>query len=155
MHTIALSLITLLTTQPAPAVNQNAFDFLAGSWKANIWGGVFEETWTKPIGNSVTQMGRHTAKGKLTFMEFGSVEKAADGSWAMFLIFGEVSKQAPAVGFKLTEAKKGEVLFVNAKNEFPTHIRYTSKSKNEMTCVIYGRADGKEEREVFNFKRVK
>lgn len=47
------------------------------------------------------------------------------------------------------------VEFHDPLNDFPTNIRYEAMGKDKFRCTIYGRADGKKEEEIFNFRRAK
>jgi len=131
--------------------------FLAGSWTAEIWGGVFEEVWLAPKADSIIGLGRHSAEGKTTFMENATIQKSKDGAWTLYITLGldGASSKTP-IAFKLQEFVAGKsVTFANLKNEYPTHVAYTNVSKDKMKCVISGRADGKEASDTFNFVRVK
>ncbi len=151
---IQLTTIAMNTNNIKPDISE--FSFLTGTWECNVWGGTFEEVWNAPKANSITNMGRHFKNGTMSFMEFGSIELDADSKWNLHMIFGKLGEgEKKPTSFELESFKKGEVIFVNKQNDFPTHIKYSSVNKNSMTCVIYGRADGKEEKEIFNFKKSK
>ena len=130
------------------------FGFLTGTWECSVWEGIFEEVWNTPRGNSITNMGRHFKDGKMTFMEFVSIEQDANGGWGMHMIFGQLQKgEKKPTSFKLDSFKENEVVFVNLKNDFPTHIKYWKPAENKLNCLISGRADGKEEKTLFEFKK--
>lgn len=133
------------------------FSFLTGTWTAEIWGGIFEETWLAPKGETVVGLGRHTANGKTTFVEFASIERSKDGDWTLFMILGSPkSGQKTPKPFKLSKSVPGKMVeFVDPLNDFPTNIKYEAMGKDKFRCTIYGRADGKKEEEVFNFIRAK
>lgn len=129
--------------------------FMTGSWEAEIWGGVFEETWLPARGDSMVGVGRHVSAGRTTFVESMTIELCS-GKWTMFMILGSPSKRDKSpVPFDLLEFVAGEsCTFANPANEFPTHIKYDQAADGELKCVIFGRADGAEQSEVFEFRRV-
>lgn len=152
-------MLTLLATtmMVAPDFSLEDASFLTGTWTANIWDGVFEEVWLPPKAGTMVSIGRHTTSEKTTFMESAALQKSKTGVWTLYMILGSpASGPKTPVAFELKESVKGKsVTFFNPKNDFPTHIEYSSSGKNAMNCVISGRADGKEESETFNFSRVK
>ncbi len=136
-------------------VKETDFVFLSGSWEAEIWGGVFEETWSIPKGGTMTHMGRHTRDGKTSFIEFASIEQV-EGKWALYIMLGAPSKGAktPAV-FALEKALKGDITFYSPTNDYPTRIRYQGDGLSSMTATLTGREDGKDKSDIFRFKRKK
>jgi hypothetical protein len=114
----------------------NDFAFLTGTWKAEIHGGTFEETWSKPEGGTMQGYGRQLNEGKTLFMEFLSIEPDGDGL-AMYIILG-----APSEGdkkpkkFRLTSLKENEATFEFPENDFPNKIVYKLLDKNSMDCTL-------------------
>lgn len=128
---------------------------MTGSWEAEIWGGVFEETWSVPRGETLTHMGRHTSEGQTGFLEFASIEKK-EGKWGMYVMLGAPSKgDKKPTPFGLEKAAKGDVTFYSATNDYPTRIRYQGEGKDTMTVTLTGKENGMDKSDVFNFKRVK
>lgn len=136
-------------------VTEKDFGFLSGSWEAEIWGGVFEETWSVPRAGTLTHMGRHTSDGTTGFLEFASIEKK-DGRWTLFVMLGKPSSgDKKPTPFVLEKATKGDFTFFSPTNAYPTRIRYQGEGKDTMTATLYGKEDGKDKTDVFNFKKVK
>lgn len=136
-------------------VTEKDFGFMAGSWEAEIWGGIFEETWSVPRGQTMTHMGRHTSEGATSFLEFASIERK-DGKWTMFVMLGAPSKgDKKPTPFVLEKASKGDLTFYSAVNDYPTRIRYQGQGKETMTASLSGTQNGEAKSDVFNFKRVR
>lgn len=137
-------------------VTEKDFAFLTGAWEAEIWRGVFEETWSVPRAGTITHMGRHTSEGKTGFIEFSTIEKDKEGRWTLFLLLGSPSKgdKKPSA-FVLSKAARGDLTFVNPTNDYPTKIRYQGEGKDTMTATLSGRQNGADQSDVFNFNRVK
>ncbi|MCE9558277.1 MAG: DUF6265 family protein [Armatimonadetes bacterium] len=129
--------------------------FMTGSWEAEIWGGVFEETWLPPGAGTMVGVGRHISAGRTTFVESMTIEFCS-GTWTMFMILGSPSKgDKSPVPFDLLEFVPGEsCTFTNLGNDFPTRIKYDRATDGELKCVIFGRSDSAEQSEVFDFRRV-
>ena len=137
-------------------VTDKDFAFLAGSWEADIWGGIFEESWSVPRAGTITHMGRHTSEGKTGFIEFSTIERDKEGRWTLFLLLGSPSKgdKKPSA-FVLDKAAKGDMTFVNPANDYPTTIRYQGEGRDTMTATLSGKQKGVDQSDVFNFIRVK
>lgn len=135
-------------------IKESDFAFLTGSWEAQIWGGVFEEVWSKPAGGTITHMGRLLVEGKTSFIEFSSIEKDRQGRWTLYVMLGAPSRgDKKPVPFMLQKAAKGDLTFVNPQNAYPSSIRYQGEGKNVMTATLQGTQDGKDQTDIFNFKR--
>ena len=147
----AAALATTFISTETPKLEDLAF--MAGAWKCEIWGGVFEEYWTPPTSDSMQGCGRHIAGGKTGFMEFMSIENGKDGL-VMHMLLGAPSKgDKKPVPFKLISFDGKTALFENPSNDFPTRIAYI-KEGNGMSCYIEGVQNGKKTREDFKFERI-
>lgn len=137
-------------------VSDEDFAFLTGAWEAEIWGGVFEETWSVPRAGTITHMGRHTSGGNTGFIEFSTIEKDREGRWTLFLLLGSPSKgdKKPSA-FVLDRASEGDLTFVNPTNDYPTAIHYQGDGRENLTATLSGRHKGADQTDVFNFKKVK
>lgn len=136
-------------------IKESDFAFLTGSWEAQIWGGTFEEVWSKPAGGTITHMGRLLVEGKTSFIEFSSIERDKEGRWTLYVMLGAPSRgDKKPVPFVLEKAAKGDLTFLNPLNAFPSSIRYQGEGKAVMTATLKGTQNGNDQTDVFNFKRV-
>jgi hypothetical protein len=127
--------------------------WMAGTWQAVIWGGVFEEFWTPPNGGTMLGVGRHLDNGKTHFIEFMSVEPSAEGL-TMWMMVGSPSRGSQKiVPFFLADLTSHSAIFENKEHDFPSKISYTRLEEGKMQCVIEGAKSGESCREEFNFVR--
>jgi hypothetical protein len=148
------ALVLSVAMAQTPKVEDLAW--LAGNWSCEIWGGTFEENWSKPSGGTMQAMGRHIADGKTGMMEFLSLELVG-GKVAMFIAVGTLSKgPQPPDRFDLIKLDGKSAVFEREKeDDFPKTISYTLKSADAMDCVLTGSQNGKEQRADFHFVRQK
>jgi hypothetical protein len=129
-------LLPLLAVLANPSVDDLAW--MTGTWRCEIWGGQFEETWTRPEGGTMMGTGRLIVDGKTTFMEFMSVQPGEDGLTMWITLGDPAAPERRTVPFRLTEITKLSATFENPKNEFPSRIRYERRGER-----LYCRIDGK------------
>jgi hypothetical protein len=53
--------------------------FISGRWQGNMEGGIAEEQWSVPAGDSMMGMFRHVKGGKAVFYELMLIEQSPDG----------------------------------------------------------------------------
>ena len=130
--------------------------WLAGAWTCEIWGGTFEESWSKPSGGTMQATGRHIAKGQTGMMEFLTIE-SVKGKIAMFISVGALSENPrPPARFDLKKLDAKTAVFEREKeNDFPKTISYSLKSADELECVLAGTENGRAQKAEFHFKRMK
>lgn len=93
----------------------NIVGWLAGNWKGEAFGGIAEETWSQPAGESMIGMFRLIDNGKMAFSEFEEIVEQDN-----LLIF-KVKHFSPAfvgweekeksVDFKLLSSTENEIRF--------------------------------------------
>lgn len=142
--------------QEKPLRNVTVADlgFVVGHWTAEIWGGTFDEFWGPPAAGTMQGFGRFLSGGKVTFMEFASIEPSENGL-VMYMVLGQPSKgSAKPVPFRLTEFKGKRATFSNPENDYPTQIIYEPGRAGRLICTLRGKEDGVEKTDVFDFRRV-
>lgn len=149
--------LAVLATSSLAGLPQKAkvtdLSFMAGTWTCEVWGGTFEESWSKPAGGTMQGYGRHMAGGKVGFMEFMSIETRPEGLVMYMLLEAPSKGDKKPTPFKLSSFDGKTALFENPKNDFPSKIAYI-KTPTGMKCWIEGMQGGKKSREEFGFKRV-
>ena len=124
--------------------------WMAGSWRCEIWGGVFEETWSLPAPDGMIGMGRHLREGKTTFTEAMSIQPDGEGGLIMWILTSRLSAEGlKAKPFQLQEQGPGFAVFARPPGDFPTTIRYERMGEDSMLCLLEG--EGRSER--FGFVR--
>lgn len=146
-----LAATALAGTQAKPKIEN--LGFMSGTWTCEIWGGTFEETWSKPAGGTMQGFGRHLADGQVGFMEFMSIETRPEGLVMYMLLEAPSKGDKKPTPFKLTSFDGKTALFENPKNDFPSKIAYI-KTATGMKCWIEGMQGGKKSREEFGFRKV-
>lgn len=125
--------------------------WMAGSWRCEIWGGEFEETWSYQVPDGMIGMGRHLRDGVTTFTEFMSIEPDGEGGLIMWILTSRLSgKDLKVKPFRLDALGEGAVEFSRPPGDFPTTIRYERAGEESMVCLLEG--EGKSER--FEFVRM-
>lgn len=131
-------------------MNIERLEWLVGSWRAEVDGGEFYETWSQVRGGAMQGYGCFVADEKATFMEFMSIEMDEDFDLVMYMVLGSPSAGVkPPIGFTLEAITERSAFFDNPMNEFPTRIGYTL-SGGDLHCVI----SNNDKQKVFDFKRV-
>ena len=129
----------------------DALAFMAGAWVAPMDGGLFEETWSKPVAGTMAGHGRLVVDSKTAFMEFLSIETAKDGKVTMYIVLGALSAgDKKPVAFHLISTGDGTATFKREKADFPQTIRYT-KTKSGLECLLTGPGE-KPKTELYAFK---
>ncbi len=129
--------------------------FMTGSWTAEIWGGTFEEHWLPSSGGTMQNVGRFISGGKVTFMEFASIEMG-DKGLVMWLMLGAPSKgDKKPMPFTLSSFKDKRVVFTNKENDYPTNICYAPGKAGMLICTLEGKENGADKTDVFNFRPMK
>ncbi|MCG9893920.1 MAG: DUF6265 family protein [Fimbriimonadaceae bacterium] len=127
------------------------FNFLAGRWRTEVPGGVYEEVWLTPTANAVSGHAREVRDGRTAFMEFFSLEDGPDG-WSLNILLGAASRgpKVPAV-FRLVEHRAGRLIFRRDSEGFPKQIEYHSGGRFHLTCILIGEEEKRTE--TLDFRR--
>lgn len=150
------TIAAILMDPAAPAIDLRQLSWMTGAWRATTANGTtWDEVWMAPATDTVQGVGRESKDGKTLFTEAMMIERAADGKITLFMTLGRASKGARTPEpFPMTSMTKNEVVFSRTGDDFPSVIRYRSLGKDRMECVISGKLDGKDAKEVFAFRRV-
>jgi hypothetical protein len=160
---IALVFVILLI-QPATVMGQKPVTagdlaWMAGRWRAEVWGGVGEEVWVKNSDNSLMCMFSFVKDSKPTFYEFLTLEPREQGltlhlrHFHAKLIAWE-DKDAPLL-FTISKATANEVIFERVDSAGArTKISYKLEAPDRLTSTLERVKDGKSSVETFNFRRV-
>jgi ABC-type amino acid transport substrate-binding protein len=114
---IAAVVTTVSMAHAAPAAMPG---WMAGAWieaTADRWA---EEYWTGPRGGLMIGAGRSGKGEVLQSWEATRITAAADGR----LTFWGSPQGAPPVAFAMVSMTGSEIIFANAKHDYPQRIRY-------------------------------
>lgn len=143
---ISFSSVPLTESTETPPFRIEDYQWLAGSWIGDGFGGISEETWSLPVDGTMMGMYRHHKDGKILFYEF--------------LLLDETGMRLKHFNPDLTgwEDKEGMVTFEmisfsKTKLEMKGLV-FELKSENEMEIRLRLNENGEVRTEVFKMKRM-
>ena len=114
--------------------------WLSGSWAGEHDGGIIEEHWTAPAGNSMSGMARLVVDGKTVFFEFLRIVQKPDGG---VVYLAQPVGRHPPTPFTLTRLSTRQAAFENPTHDNPTLIRYTLEADgDELVTFTQGQENG-------------
>jgi Domain of unknown function (DUF6265) len=140
---------TYASTKKAKAVFKiEDYDWIAGHWTGDGFGGTSEELWSPPQNGVMMGVYRHHDKdGKLVFYEFLTIDSTGMKLKHFNADMTAWETKEDMVHFELIEALPNKLVMKGLVMEL--------KSKNEMDISLRMNRSGKIETEVFHMKRVK
>lgn len=124
---------------PAAACAITDLAWMSGSWAGEHDGGVIEEHWMAPSGNSMSGMSRMVAGGRTGFFEFLRIRTNKDG---VVEYLAQPVGRCPPVAFALTRCGPGLAVFENPQHDDPKLIRYELAGDGALVATTEG-DDGK------------
>jgi hypothetical protein len=110
--------VAMQDTEVSEAGELAAFEFLVGTWRGEMDGGLVEEIWSRPEGNAMMGMFRWlNAEGRSRMYELLTISREGDETFLRLRHFTSSmvaweEKDAPVV-MKLVESSTGRALFEN------------------------------------------
>lgn len=143
---------TLSYTEETPPVKASLTDvsWIQGHWRGEAFGGIAEEIWSPPLGDSMMCAFKLVSDNKVQFYEL-CVIREVNGTLLLQLKhfhrdFKGWEKKDETVDFKLVSLEPGKVFF--------DKFTFEKISKNEMNLYVVIKNDkGAEEEVKFNYKR--
>lgn len=140
---------SMLAAAPAFAQGPTAKDaaFLAGHWRGEQDGLMFEEVWLAPEGDVMTGMARGVNEGRLAVLEYIIIADMNIGTFMRFqhfnLDYTSPEMNEGAITLRFVEAKEGDVLFRNddPKEEVQS-VRYFLTGEDSMQADVVLLEDG-------------
>lgn len=121
--------------------------WISGNWKGEALGGICEENWSEPIGNSMMFNFKLVKDGKVVFYEFGHIIEKEKTLFLQLKHFSSDLKgwEKPEISeeFRLVKIEENKVFF----NQFT----FEKVSNNEMNIYVVFEETGKEMK--FNYKK--
>lgn len=152
MKHLLISLLFLFTGMPhpdAPSTQKfdiNDYQWLAGSWIGDGFGGVSEEHWSEPVDGTMMGMYRHYKDGEIVFYEF--------------LLLDEKGMRLKHFNPDITGwEEKNDYLTFEMISFFENKIEmkglvFERKSDSEMEIRLQMRRNGEAHTEVFSMRRM-
>jgi uncharacterized protein DUF6265 len=135
----------------SPKATLEAISWIAGHWKGEAFGGIAEEIWSPPLGDSMMFVFKLASEGKVQFYEVGHIQQTGETLILQLKHFHGSLKgweeKDETVDFKLVKLENDRVYFDGLTME--------KISANEINMyVVVGDKDGTSEEVKFNYKRV-
>ncbi len=146
----AQNTISFTEETTSPKATLTNVSWIAGHWKGEAFGGVTEEIWSPPLGNSMMFVFRLIADGKVQFYEIGHIQQT-NGTLLLQLkhFHGNLKgweEKDETVDFKLVKLEGNRVYFDD--------LTFEKINEQEINIyVVIGQDDGSKEEMKFNYKR--
>lgn len=151
----------MLAAAPAAAQGPTIKDaaFLAGHWRGEQGGMMFEEVWLAPEGDVMTGMARGVNKGALAVLEYIIIADTHVGTYMSFEHFNPDyttwEADAGAIRLRFTEAKQGDVLFESEDPDSEVQsVRYFLTGADSMQADVVLLEDGERGGFSLSFERI-
>jgi hypothetical protein len=130
--------------------------FISGLWRADWDGGLGEEHWSAPSGDSMVGTFRFVKDGRGQFYELMLIEQTTDGPVLRLKHFNAGligwEDKAQAYSFPLVEYRQGVAVF--QRGDGKSRLTYTRTSREALSVVLDEPSEGKPHSENFNFRLV-
>ena len=145
---VGVSFSPVLETEPKEVTEFNIEDYqwLAGSWLGDGFGGVSEESWSLPVDGTMMGMYRHYKDGKIMFYEFLLLDETG-------IRLKHFNPDLTAWEDKEEMTRFEMISFSKTKLEMKGLV-FELKSKDEMEIRLQLTQNGEVRTEVFSMKRV-
>ena len=134
----------------SPEATLEDVSWIAGHWKGEAFGGIAEEIWSPPLGDSMMFVFKLASEGKVQFYEVGHIQQTGETLLLQLKHFhGSLigwEEKDETVDFKLVKLEGSRVYFDGFTIE--------KISENEINMyVVVGEEDGSSEEVKFNYKK--
>lgn len=134
----------------SPKATLEAVSWIAGHWKGEAFGGIVDEIWSPPLGDSMMFVFKLVAEDKVQFYEVGHIQQVGETLILQLKHFHGSLKgweeKDETVDFKLVKLENNRVYFDGFTIE--------KISANEINMyVVIGDENGSSEEVKFNYKR--
>jgi len=134
----------------SPEATLEDVSWIAGHWKGEAFGGVAEEIWSPPLGDSMMFVFKLVSEGKVQFYEIGHIQQTGETLLLQLKHFhGSLigwEEKDETIDFKLVKLEENRVYFDGFTIE--------RISENEINMyVVVGEEDGSSEEVKFNYKK--
>jgi len=124
-----------------------------GTWQNPTSDGLFTEQWNQKNDSVYSAISTVIVNKDTVFYESISLEQKKDSLYYIVSVKDQ-NKELP-VSFKLISVTDNQLVFENAKHDFPSKITYSKIKEDSIVAFISGLIDGKEKIEQFPMKKIK
>ena len=134
----------------SPNATLDEVSWIQGYWKGEAFGGIIEEIWSPPLGDSMMFVFKLVVDNKVVFYEAGGIRQVDETLFLQFKHFhGDFKgweEKDETVDFKLVKIEGNKVYFEG--------FTFEKISDNEINLyVVIDHKDGKKEEVKFNYKK--
>jgi hypothetical protein len=144
------------TGQSPSRVKLSDLSFMMGLWQADWNGGLGEEHWSPPLGDSMVGTFRFVKDGKGRFYELMLIEQTTNGPVLRLKHFNPGligwEDKTQVYRFPLVECRAGIAIF--EREDMKSRLTYSRTSIQTLSVVLEEPGDGKLNSEDFKFKLV-
>ena len=145
-----INTLQLSENKTSPKASLADLSWIQGHWKGEAFGGIAEEIWSPPLGDSMMFVFRLISDNKVQFYEVGGIRQV-DETLLMQLKhfhgdFKGWEEKDKTVDFKLVKIEDGNVYF-----EGLTFEKISDKEMN--VYVVIEEKEGKKHEVTFNYKK--
>ncbi|MGN7515586.1 MAG: DUF6265 family protein [Allomuricauda sp.] len=137
--------------QPSPKASLEDVSWIEGHWKGKAFGGIAEEIWSAPLGNSMMFVFRLVNDDKVSFYESGHIQQLDDSIILQLKHFdGNMrgwEEKDKTIDFKLVKVEPNKVYFEGLTME--------KISDDQMNVWVLVEEEGDSEEILFAYKRAK
>ena len=154
---LALSMLLCQSQNTIPTKSQNTnikanledVSWIQGHWRGEAFGGIIEEIWSPPLGDSMMFSFKLVSEGKVVFYELGGVRQIDDTLLFQLKHFGKDFKgweeKEETIDAKLVEINGNRVYFEGftfekiSDTEMAIYVLIENKGKTEEVKFTYNR----------------
>ena len=133
----------------SPEANLEDVSWIQGHWKGNAFGGITEEIWSPPLGDSMMFSFKLVTENKVAFYELGGIRQIDSTLIFQLKHFGNDFKgweeKDETIDAKLVKIEGNRVYFEG--------FTFEKTNENEMTIYVLIEDKGKREEVKFNYYR--
>ncbi|MEX0289411.1 MAG: DUF6265 family protein [Flavobacteriaceae bacterium] len=146
----AQNTISIGSERVSPKASLDDVSWIEGHWKGEAFGGITEEIWSPPLGDSMMFVFKLVTDGKVQFYEIGHIQERDETLILQLKHFHGSLKgweeKDVTVDFKLVKIEDNRIYFDN--------FTFEKVGPDEINLyVVIGDSDGSKEEVKFNYKR--
>ena len=135
----------------SPQADLSAVAWIAGHWRGEALGGIVEEVWTPPLGDSMMASFKLTVNGQVKFYELETISRQGETLILKLKHFSSNlhgwEEKEETVDFRLVKVTEDKVYFDG--------MTFENVSNDEMNVYVLIGDEGKEQEAKFNYRKVK
>ncbi|MCX7551499.1 DUF6265 family protein [Xanthomarina sp. F2636L] len=141
--------IKFLENSTSPKANLDEVSWIQGYWLGEAFGGITEEFWSPPLGDSMMFSFKLVVDNKVVFYEIGGIRQVGETLLLQLKHFGNDFKgweeKDETIDFKLVKIEKNKIYF--------DQFTFEKISENEMNLYVVISDQGQKEEVKFNYIR--